>query len=65
MKYTIYYKVNGYKTLYKFPGEYIEANSEKEAYRKCYNGVAKVVEIMWEKKMTEMVIKKKRCQKDE
>lgn len=65
MKYTIYYKVENHKTLYKFPGKYIEADSEDEVYERRSH-IEDIVEIMWEGlKMTEMVVKKKRLQKDD
>ena len=64
MKFTIYYKVNGLKTLWKYPCEYIEAESKEEAYGKCHDAIEDIVGRMWmdERHMTELVIKKKRKQ---
>lgn len=65
MKYTVYYKVEGHRTWFKFPGEYIEADSKEEVYKKKPI-FEDIVEAMWgHLKMADMIVKKKRCQKEE
>lgn len=63
-KYTIWFRIKNTKTFHKF-GEYIESTSKNRAYERCHEGVSHCAEIAYGAPVEEIIIKKKRNQKED